>query len=494
MAARRRRSNLVIRRGAEGRGDAVSRRTPGVLGLVTVLIGLGALVVSLVILGSVLRRRPAFDRPPVVPVDRTVRQEPVGRVEPLWPAGWDAMDEPQKIAALRKREQDLAERLAAEFPDDDDALVALGNVYRKFGDTARALPQWEKALVLNPKRADAYDAMASVAMEKGEHDRAVQLWQKAIAVDPDRRGLRSTMAQALSRAEKHDEAILALEEEVARYPVSATAQFLLGQERLLKKDYAGAKVCYEKAAAEDPNHVGAHYGLLTACARLGLKAEAEKYRLRFNRLKAEDMKKLKSRNEGFDDLGSTRQGIAETCLAAATVYAREGRGDLAEQFVRQAEEADPDNIQCLTRRAARLLTEGRLTEALDVHEHIRRLAPDDAVNLFNMGSACASLRQYERARTLYERVIILAPRWDAGCRELARLFLVTGRELPRALELARKAADLAPAAAENYFVRSWARDRNGDKAGALADLKKAVELEPDNPMYRQKYQLAETRR
>jgi tetratricopeptide (TPR) repeat protein len=55
---------------------------------------------------------------------------------------------------------------------------------------------------------------------------------------------------------------------------------------------------------------------------------------------------------------------------------------------------------------------------------------------------------------------------------------VQRRDPPRALELARKAAELSPTTAAFWGILGTARYRSGDWAGAIGDLERAVGLRP----------------
>ena len=251
--------------------------------------------------------------------------DPAPAVEAPWPPeGWEQKGDEEKIEFLKREELGQAEALAAQFDRSDDALVALGNVYRKYGNSIKALECWEKALAINPARIDAYDGMAMVAMEKGEHDRAAELWGKGLSLKPETREFRNSMAQALSRAGRHEEAIGALEEEIRRFPTSGLAYYLLGQEHMLKKDYPAAKASYEKAIALLPNHTGSYYGLMTVSLRLQLADEAKRYKVRFDELKARDTKETQDSLRGRDDFRGMWKTTAETYLAAESLYRRAG--------------------------------------------------------------------------------------------------------------------------------------------------------------------------
>ncbi|NLH16434.1 MAG: tetratricopeptide repeat protein [Phycisphaerae bacterium] len=417
-------------------------------------------------------------------------ESPVAVAETPWlPANWEQLGDQQKIEFLKKDELSQAEALVAEFSGSDDALVTLGNVYRKQGKSVEALTCWEKALAINPYRIDAFDGMAMVAMEKGDHTRAAELWGKALTLRPEVQEYRSYQAQALSRAGRHQHAIEVLEEELRRFPQSAMAHYLLGQEYMLIKDFSKAKSCYERAIEYAPNHTGAYYGLMTVCLRLKMNDEAKRAKVRFDECKVRDTLDTRNLLRSRNDLGGSWKAAIETYLAAESLYRRTGDFDRAGISLRRAEAIDPDHPRVLTRKAEGYRSRGQLVEALTIHEKIARSNPEDILNQFNMAGICLELKRYDKAQTALESVLSQAPGFDGGYRELARLFLIQGRDIERARELAARSVELSATAA-NYFVYSWASDRTGDHTGAVAALKQAVTLEPDNPLYQEKFRLA----
>lgn len=417
-----------------------------------------------------------------------VESAPVAETKWL-PEGWEQMGNAEKIEFLKKEELGQAEALVAQFDRSDEALITLGNVYRKYGNSDQAIACWEKALAINPTRVDAYDGMAMVAMEKGQHDRAAQLWGKAISLQPQVRDYRSYRAQALSRAGEHEKATEILKEELHHYPTSSMAHYLLGQEYMLTRDFAGAKSCYEKAVEYSPNHTGAYYGLMTVCLRLNLADEARRAKVRFDQCKARDTLDTRNSIRSRNDFGGTEQTVVETYLVAEVLYRRAGDFDRARESLRRAEAINPNHPRLLTRKIEQYRSRGQLAEALILHETIAKSNPDDILNLFNMAGICVETKQYDRAQAILQSAITRAPEFDGAYRELARLYLNQGREFARARELAAEAVKLTPTAA-NYFVYSWACERSGDHSGAVAALKRSSELEPDNPLYQDKFRLA----
>ncbi|NIO21011.1 MAG: tetratricopeptide repeat protein, partial [Candidatus Aenigmarchaeota archaeon] len=93
-----------------------------------------------------------------------------------------------------------------------------------------------------------------------------------------------------------------LEKDIKISPGSSFSYFLLGQIYLRQEEYEKARDNYEKAIEIQPNYTNAYYGLFTLSAKLKQQDKAKEYMSIFKKLKAEDMKILKERNEAVDDL------------------------------------------------------------------------------------------------------------------------------------------------------------------------------------------------
>ena len=398
----------------------------------------------------------------------------------------------QEVAALKKEEIELAEQLMREFPDSEVPLVLMGNVHRKHGNSAEAVKCWEKALVQNPERPDAYNGMGWIAVEKGEYDKAIAFWRKALKINPQMPGVHNSIAQALMALGKYKEIIEEAEEELKISPKSDLSYFLLGQGYLKQKEYDKAKKHYETAIELQPNNMNAYYGLFTACSRLKLQDKAREYMATFKELKAKDRKVLMDRNKAFDDLVTIRKGVAGTYKDAEQLYLKKGNLQEAEELLERAITLDPKNTEYLMKLASLFQRRNRLPDALQMYEKIRGMEPDNMINHINIGIVSMRLKQFTDAEKAFQTAITLAPGYSGGYRELARLYLKTGTKFPEALKLAEKALALEEIAA-NYFILSWAYDKNGDIASARSALKRATELDPGNLEYQRMYELIQKR-
>jgi tetratricopeptide (TPR) repeat protein len=207
----------------------------------------------------------------------------------------------------------------------------------------------------------------------------------------------------------------------------------------------------------------------------------------FKKLKAEDMKILKDRNEVVDDLADMRKGAAKTYLLAGQMYQAGGDFQKAEELLKKATSLDPNNILCLERLASLYLTSNRLTDAIGLYKKISEIVPKDPLCYLNIGILSIRLKQLDNAEEAFRKVIEVAPGFSSGYCELAQLYLKTGRGFPEARTLAEKAVALEPNAL-NYFVLSWACDMNDDSENAIKAIMKAIQLEPANLKYRNVYE------
>jgi len=400
----------------------------------------------------------------------------------------DSVSNPeQEIAVLKNEELELAESLAKDFPDNVNVTMLLGNLWERHGDATKAIEYFRKVLEKNPKRADVYKGIGWFFMHKQQYEQAIEYWRKAIEIDPNIPDMHNNIAMALMGQNKQGEAIKELEKDVNISPRPSFSYFLLGQLYLQQNEYEKARDNYEKAIEIQPNYTNAYYGLFTLSAKLKQQDKAEEYMAVFKKLKAEDLKILKDRNEAEDDLINMRKGATETYLLAGKMYQEGGNSQKAEEILKKATTLDPNNTLCLERLASLYLTSNRLTDAIPLYIKISEINPKDPLSHLNIGILSTRLKQLDNAEKAFRKVIEVAPELSAGYCELAQLYLKTGRGFPEARELAEKAV-AAESTALNYFVLCWACDMNGDPENALKAIIRAIQLEPTNLKYRNVYE------
>ncbi len=394
----------------------------------------------------------------------------------------------QEIAALKKEEMELAEKIMTDFLGNANSLMIMGNVWHRYGNAVEALKFYNRVLKINPKRPDVYNVMGEVSMTEGKFEEAIGYWRKALDINPRLPKAHSNIGHALMILGRRDEAFAEFEKEIQISPNSGLTYFLLGQAYLQEKEYEKAKENYEKAININPEYANAYYGLATVFTRLGDSDKAGEYSEKFKKLKADSRKDLTGRKLVYDDFVETQKLAALTFIEAAKMYKGIGKSGKAEELLKQAAALDPENVACLLELASMYQKNSQPLKALQLHKKIIEIEPDNPIYHFRAGILSVRLKQFDEAEKAFRKVISLAPQQSAGYRELAWIYLNTGVKLLQARQFAESAVKLEAIAA-NYFVLSLACYKNEDNANALSAIKRAIELEPGNPQHQRLYKL-----
>jgi tetratricopeptide (TPR) repeat protein len=393
----------------------------------------------------------------------------------------------EEAAALKEEELRFAQQLVREFPESEEPLVLLGDVYRRRGITDQAADFWEKALQRNPRRADVHTRLAQLAFDKDEYEKAIDLWRKALEVNPALGRAHIDIARSMMALGQYRESIPEIREELKTAPNVPLGYFLLGQAYQHLEDYENARQNYEKTVELAPHHANAHYGLYTIYTRLKETEKAQRHLAEFQKCKERDARRVQQRDQETTDLNLFARGLARVCAGAHELYLRAGNRAQVEATLQRAVELDPNNIGYLEKLVALYQAARRTPEALALCRRIERIDPNNAACQLNIGKLSAQVGRPADAEKALRKVITLLPKYYAGYLELARFYLRNNRELPQARELAQKAVNLEPRA-DCWFVLGWACDVNGDPAGALSAIQKAIQLDPNNRQYAQLYE------
>jgi tetratricopeptide (TPR) repeat protein len=393
----------------------------------------------------------------------------------------------QEVAALKKETINAAIQLTKDFPKDAEAFFLLGFVYRNQGNSEKAVMYWERCVELDRNHTKAYHGMGEVALDKGEYEKAVELWQRVLEIDPRLPGVYNSLAGALMCLGKTEESIKAFQKDIEISGQSVHSQFMLGKQYQLLKEYERAGKCYEAVIKMAPGYTQAYHGLATVSERLGQKDKFEKYMEKFRKLKAEEMKVLKERDSAFDDLASVRQSVAQALTDVGQLYSLRRSSAKAEKLLQRAATLDAKQPECRILLTSLYQQDGKVTQALELHEQLAMIEPHNAVHHGNIGVLSVQLQRYDRAEKAFRKAIELAPKQSFGYHYLAYLYLITNIKPPEARKLAEKAVALEKTG-KNFFILGWACHVNGDRASAMSAIQKAIKLEPGNNEYRQMYE------
>lgn len=393
----------------------------------------------------------------------------------------------QEVAALKKEAINAAIQLTQDFPKDAEAFFMSGFVYRNQGNSEKAVMCWERCVELDSNHTKAYHGMGEVALDKGEYEKAVELWQRVLEIDPKLPGVYNSLASALMCMGKAEEAVKAFQKDIEISGQSVHSQFMLGKQYQLLKEYEKAGKCYETVIKMAPGYTQAYHGLATVCAMLGEKEKSKGFMETFRNLKDEEMKVLKEQDSASDDLASVRQTVAQAHTDVGQLYYLRRSSAKAEKQLQRAVTLDAEQPGCRILLAELYQQDGRVIQALQLHEQLAMIEPHNTVHHSNVGILSLQLQRNDDAEKAFRKVIELDPKQSFGYHYLAYLYLQMNRKLPEAGKLAEKAVALEKNG-ENFFILSWACNVNGDRASAISAIQQAIKLEPGNIEYRQMYE------
>lgn len=137
----------------------------------------------------------------------------------------------------------------------------------------------------------------------------------------------------------------------------------------------------------------------------------------------------------------------------------------------------PENMAILFFRAFIEGEYGHNKEALEDIEKLIKVQPDDALNYIMKGQVLNAMEQYNEAFQAFDRATSLDPsRWDVWGMKASSLAKMG--KFDEAITSINRGVELVPNEPVNIYNRACIYSLKGDKANALADLQKAISMNP----------------
>lgn len=404
--------------------------------------------------------------------------------------------EPEKapggVEQLVAEARQVAQRLVHAFPNRADSHEVAARLYFLLGEMEQAAASWERCLKLDSNYAYAYHGLGSVAANRGELEDAVAWYRRALLANPSLPDTEVELARILIDLNKLQEAIDVLEKNVAVDPRPYRGRVLLGMAYMQLEDYQKAKENYEAAVAAHPKHANAHFGLATACARLGQEELSRTYMEKFQELRAGEHEIGAQQRIGFNDLKAMSIEAARIYTDAARIC--RALGDLAdmEQLCRRAAAMDAENVDCRQALAWLHLQRGEIDRTIEQLEQLAALDPTNMGYPAEIARLYAATNRADQADRRLRQACQTDPKNPAAFAVLAQFLLQQPAKTDEAVRAAATAVELSPTA-PYYALLGAAQQKKGNLAEARKALAEAVRLAPDDLQYKQMYELLDDR-
>ena len=156
-----------------------------------------------------------------------------------------------ELAIQRSRER------LAKNPQDVNALIDLGVIYRNTGENEKAVEQLSKAIELDPNREEIYYELSIIYQKAGQTKKAINELDKAIERAPNYEYAHYRLGMLYLETHQTEQAIEAFVTALGISPLSADTHFFLGQAYEEQRDYESALREYEEALRFVPDFVEA---------------------------------------------------------------------------------------------------------------------------------------------------------------------------------------------------------------------------------------------
>jgi tetratricopeptide (TPR) repeat protein len=297
------------------------------------------------------------------------------------------------------------------------------------GAYAAAIPNYEKAIRLDPARDDAHRSLAYAFLKTGHYADAVREYELALRLDPNDAEAHNNLGHILTRQGRTSEAIPHLQAALRLRPNYTEAHDNLGAALAGRGEFAEAAAEFEAALRLNPRHPDAR----------------------------EKLERARAAQRNLERTVAPWQARLRTNPTNAVAHANLGRI---------------------------LLDAGRLDEALAHCAEAARLAPTNAEYQFQLGVTLFRNGEPAKAIRPFQHALELDPKLAAAEYALGLAYRQQGR-IPEALEHWRAAARLSPEWPDPLNNLAWALAtdprpelRNG--AEAMTWAARAVQLTRSN--------------
>jgi tetratricopeptide (TPR) repeat protein/serine/threonine protein kinase len=344
-------------------------------------------------------------------------------------------------------------------PDCAEAHSSLGMALRNQGHVTEAGTEYREARRLKPENPLVHYGLGNLFRDEGKLPEAEASYREAIRLMPDLAAAHLGLGGAVQDQGKPAEAVAEYREALRLDPANAEVHNALGAYLCdYEHDFDGAMIEFNEAIRLKPDQAMAHCNLGNALRNKGLLDEAV----------AEFQEAIRL----DPDFATAHNNLGNT-------YSRQGKVAESVPEYQQALRARPNDAMTRNNLGFALLQMGQLIEAETQLREAVRLKPDYALAHGNLGQTLLQQEKHSEAAAEFREAIRLKPNQPLAYVGLAWLLANSSqdefRHPAQALEMAKKAVELAPGEGACWNTVGLAFYRVGDWKAAVEALKVSMQ-------------------
>jgi tetratricopeptide (TPR) repeat protein len=397
--------------------------------------------------------------------------------------------------ASLERARDLLERLRDSDPSDLGTMTALGQVYMRKQEFAKAADVFHEAIRNRPQSRMLYPLWVDALIKAGQSEQAEAALREALATDPDGLDSRLTLADLLSDRGDHAAAVELLRAAPAEDRGKLDVRRRLAFELYRTGDLAGAEAELKPVLAEEPDFFGGRYlrALLMEAQGRNDEAAAEFDALRAQvpdnadlaaslarvlerQGKPEEAARVLQQAADSQDAASRPQEAAALRIQIGMIWSRAGKWEEAARAVEPLLASSSEDLRsdALLVYSDALARGGRGEEALTA---LAKAGPSPSPAV--VAQRADVLFRIGRAEDAETAIAQLVASGDARSELLAAEVYQRVDRDAQAVAVLEKARVSAPDSREVAFRLATAYERSGKREQAIAAFRGLLELQPD---------------
>jgi tetratricopeptide (TPR) repeat protein len=336
-----------------------------------------------------------------------------------------------------------------------------GELALKSNKLADAQASFQKSMQLDPQLVSPLLGMAEINILKGNVAGADEYLRKATVLSPNDPNVWVTRGHYLFFRKNNAEAEKAFKTAITLNPKLERPYYELGDLYLLGLRRPGdAIAAYQSALAIKPDDSRVHYTLANALAELG--------RLDETQVQLEEAARLDPKN------ASLQSSIGDFNL-------KRGKFDLAQQAFAKAIAIDPHFVAARIGEGDVFVARRDFDHALSSYDAALQTSPKSSAVLIKIGVLQELKGHWNEAEQTYRKALAIDSKLVLAANNLAWILNEHQKKPAEALKWAIAAATLSPKDSNILDTLGWVQRANGDQTSALATLKHANKLAPENP-------------
>jgi putative PEP-CTERM system TPR-repeat lipoprotein len=385
------------------------------------------------------------------------------------------------------------EEILAKHPKDAPALSMKSTILLLDGKRDEALAQAQAAIAASPDFIRGHYALGTVQMARNEFDGARRAFEEVLRLNPAARDARLQLARLHMRSGEVEQARSLVTDVLRNEARDPEARVLLVRTQIAKGQIAEARLATDALAKEFPGAPSVlvtqgtlHYatGNRAAAREAFTKAlsVAPHNETAIQGLVALDVieRRPDLARGRVDALIQARPNDARALMTAARAYAATGDLAGAEALLRRALTADPMMIDAYAALTQVFVKQGKIAEARAEYGQVVKRQPNSVAAQTTLGMLHEMAGATTEAESVYETVLGLDARAGVAANNLAWMLAESGRDLDRALALAKTAVSALPENARVKDTLGWIYVKKQMYAHALDELQQAVALAPND--------------